>query len=194
MKKIFSYQKQTVFSLIKFSKIFSIFFFQDCIKGGKYKTLWIEAIENNQYKNLILKNIPSAFIACYSVTELEMNLKNYLNDDFFKTKLELNEIFKINYFSEVMNNREMKNRTDVIIKQTPNGFQIMNKIFLYKNLIENGNENECMLLAPFLETEIFNFIEYLNECFSFKNRKKQYLLIIIFAITNTYRTYFLLLL
>ncbi|KAK8839170.1 hypothetical protein M9Y10_032097 [Tritrichomonas musculus] len=63
-----------------------------------------------------------------------------------------------------MNNREMKNRTDVIIKQTPNRFQIMNKIFLYKNLIENGNENECMLLAPFLETEIFNFIEYLNEC------------------------------
>ena len=133
-------------------------------KGGKYLTSWSEALDGNQFKNLIFQNLQISFIVHYSNTEFQSDLKTLLKEDPFPDLFEIADVFKINFFATIFNKQSLLKETDDIIREIPKSDQILSKLILFNNLKNTADENELNLLDGFIEKEKINFSENYEDC------------------------------
>ena len=133
-------------------------------KGGKYLTSWSEALDGNQFKNLIFQNLQISFIVHYSNTEFHSDLKTLLKEDPFPDLFEIADVFKINFFATIFNKQSLLKETDDIIREIPKSDQILSKLILFNNLKNTADENELNLLDCFIEKEKINFSENYEDC------------------------------
>lgn len=128
--------------------------------NGKYLSMWSNALEKSEYKNIILQYLPSTFIYKFALTELEINLNQALNDNIFLIDYNKNDIFQINFFAEELQNKELKKKTDEIIELIPKPYQIISKLIFYYNFLDLEYEN----LNKKYENEINEFVKNFDDC------------------------------
>lgn len=146
-----------------FQQIF-YFYFKIGITGGKYLSKWSNDVHQNEYRNLIESNLSISFVAEYAYSNMEINLNRFLNLDLTHMIYDKMDIFRINFFAEILKNKYLKNETDDLINQIPVANQILNRIIMYHTYIDFNSK-----INDLFKEEVKNFAKNFDDCILLAN-------------------------